>query len=257
MAVVGDKEVIFTRNTPHYDLALNAIRQLRDKKRLINRQEQSATIRRIQRASTGDSSSKRYIWKRIYDFSRTAAVGFRMAMLEAMGVDQDWWPEVESTENASKTNMRHDSDTPHFEVAKTYDQAMEYWAHYDQLYPHYYIRQKYIETKEGKDVPLDSLMVIFRKNFKEMITITTKVRLLRGADDTNEYDASVHVICTMRAVDDDTNDIDVPAFQKVKVLVSTSDFPDTDEAKKEQEETFKEASESMAEKLKKFDEKPK
>ena len=256
-----EADVIFVENDPNFALVLNAIQQLHSKGRLRFIEEQIVTIRRIQRALTEENDPLRYTWKRFYDFSRTAAVGFRMAMLEAMGVDRDWWPEIASREqNASAPNMSHHPDKLS-SMAESKEQALEYWSHYDQLYPHYYIRQKYKETREGEDVPLDSIMVIFRGNFREMITIITKVCLPRGAPGAIVYNASVRVICTRYTiVDGDIDDKeredrskDAPAFQQVKVLVRTLDLTDTEKAKDAHKWLLDGASDSIAKLTKKLE----
>lgn len=269
MAAAEDGEVIFVQNDPNFDLVLNAIQQLRNTFRLHRTHQQSATIIRIERALRENerelaaaNPNLRYTWKRFYDFSRTAAIGFRMAMLEATGTPRVWWDTMQRTgQNKREGNMVHEPEPMLFKVPEDEDQAMEYWSHYDQLYPHYYMRQKYKDTQTNGHVPLDSMMVIFRRNFTELIQITTTVRLPKGAPGAREYDASVHVVCTRSTIDQgDMDDEDrddkekvAPAFQKLKVLIRTVDFTDTEKAKSELEVSFTEASLSMDEMLKKLE----
>ena len=210
------EEVIFLQTDPTFNLVLLAMRQLRDKGRVpVDRTTlQSAFIRRIERAVRG-ANDNCYRWKQLYHFARTAGVCFRMTMLEATGIPQEVWPQTKSfPPNTREGNMGHDQDPMPFQLAETEDNAKRYWSKYDQLYPHAIITKKYEETEEGQSVPLNSMMVIFRNDFREMIEITTTVRLTKRAV---EYDASVHVLCVRREIDPG-NDENTPAFKQLQEI---------------------------------------
>ena len=107
-SVCSMAEVIFLQTDPTFNLVLSAMMELRDNERLPlpRTTVQRAYIDRIERPVR-----PLYIWKRKYDFSRTASVCFRMAMLEATGIPRDLWPETVSTEgNTREGNMHREPD---------------------------------------------------------------------------------------------------------------------------------------------------
>lgn len=214
-------EVIFVQTDPTFNLVLLAMKQLRDNERLpVGRTTwQTAYITRIERAlEEGANDDLCYTWNSRYDFARTAGVCFRMAMLEAMGIPRNCWPRMQSIQqNTRAGNMGHHPDVMPFQLANTQEGARQYWSYYDRLYPHYYISERYSETAQDASVPLNSMMVIFRNNFKEMIEITTTVRLQKGAASAGVYDASVHVLCVRREIDPG-DDKKTPAFQQLQAI---------------------------------------
>ena len=220
---------IFLQTDPTFNLILLAMRQLRDNGRVcVDRTtSQRAYITRIERGVEG-ANDNRYRWSRLYDFVRTAGVCFRMTMLAATNIPQDAWPRMQSfPQNTRESNMGHDPDPMPFQLAGTEDDARRYWSKYDQLYPHAIITKKYEETEEGASVPLNSMMVIFRNDFKEMIEITTTVRLTKGAANAGEYNASVYVLCVRREIDPG-NDENTLAFQQLQELCRGEDAATAD-----------------------------
>lgn len=216
---------------PTFELVLNAVSQLREKKRLDDKHNQSANIKYIKNA-TDDG----YHWDRLYDFARTASVGFRMAMLKAMGAKEEWWPKT-------KSNPKPESEVkPGLQLkmhVTNWGQANEYWANYDRIYHHSYIQQKYNNTKNESLVPLDSMMVIFRGKFKEMIQIITNVHLWKDIKQQGVYKAAVRVACIRYTIKkSDTEDIDTPAFKKLKAI-NGGEMTHAEVAKRELEATIK------------------
>lgn len=204
-------EVIFLQTDPNFSLVLQAMKELRDKKRLPLKKTtvQRAWITRIKAAVYPE-----YIWDRMYDFSRTASACFRMAMLEATGIPRDWWPTAVSTKaNTHRDNMGREPDPVRFHLAADKDKARTYWSHYDQLYPHYTITEKYDKTNADESVPLNSMMVIFREGFTEMIEITTTVQFQKDLPsmEHREFNVSVNVVCIKREIEPGDDKL-TPAF---------------------------------------------
>lgn len=196
-------EFIFLQTDPTFNLVLLAMRQLQEKRRLPvgQMQQQRAFIRRIERAADDGENAARYTWNSTYNFARTASACFRMAMLEAAGIPRNCWPVIQGfQQNTHVDNMDHEPAEMNFHLANDCDRAKTFWSEYDRLYPANYITLKYTETAEGESVPLNSMMVIFRNDFTEMIEITTTVRLQRGANNAHVYNASVHVLCIKRQI---------------------------------------------------------
>lgn len=214
-------EVIFVQTDPTFNLVLLAMKQLRDNERVpVDRTTlQTAKITRIERAlEEGANNDLRYMWDSCYDFARTAGVCFRMTMLEATGIRRKYWPRMQPIQqNTRADNMVHHPVAMPFSLADTQEDARKYWSYYDRLYPHYYISEKYNKTEQNARVPLNSMMVIFRNDFKEMIEITTTVHLTKDAANAGEYDASVHVLCVRRGIDPG-DDERTPAFQQLQEI---------------------------------------
>ena len=144
-----------------------------------------------------------------------------MAMLEATGISRDLWPQTESTRrNTREGNMGHEPDPMPFNLARTQDQAKRYWSHYDHLYLPSIITDRYDNTLPNDSVPLESMMVIFRNDFNEMIEITTNVQLEKDhlPMEPREYNASVSVVCIWRVIDPG-DDERTPTFKLLKQVV--------------------------------------
>ena len=211
-------EVIFLQTDPTFHLVERAIRELQEMQRLRGHIVQGAHILRIERAlqvgENDENDDLRYTWKSTNNFARTAGACFRMAMLEATGVSRREWPRIDAfQQNTCEGNMAHAPDPMSFHLADNRRDAKKYMSKYKQLYESSVIVQKYKEAAVGADVPLNSMMVIFRNDFTEMIRITTVVEL-RKTDD-KVYHAKVCVLCEKNEISpgDDTQ---TPAFHELK-----------------------------------------
>lgn len=99
------------------------------------------------------------------------------------------------------------------------------------------------ETPNGGQVPLNSMMMIFRNNFTEMIKITTTVRLQKDDEHRDVYNASVHVLCVKRVIVDG-DDTRAPDFQRLKAMCNG---PDADMAERKLQEHIAEAQQRLDE----------
>ena len=211
-------EVIFLQTDPTFHLVERAIRELREVQRLISLIEQGAHILRIERAlqvnEDDENDDLRYTWNNTNNFARTAGACFRMAMLEATGVPRREWPQIQAfQQNTREGNMGHSPDRMLFQLAENRRDAKKYMSKYKQLYESGVIVQKYKEADVGADVPLNSMMVIFRNNFTEMIRITTVVELRKTGN--KVYHAKVRVLCEKNEINPG-DDAQTPAFQELK-----------------------------------------
>ena len=107
------------------------------------------------------------------------------------------------------------SHTPNrqFCLADNRREAKRYSSKYKILYESNDIIQKYRGTAAGANVPLNSVMVIFRNNYNEMIKIITVVHLQKRVD--KFYHASVRVLCEKYAIAQG-DDAQLPAFRELR-----------------------------------------
>ena len=228
------EEAIFLQTDSTFSLVGDAFVQLQQAGRLVERIRQGARIRRIQRALVEEEEEDeeeeeeeeedeeqqqedpRYRWRNVNDFARTASACFRMAMMEATGINRRYWPRIDSfQQNTREGNMSH-THRP-FCLADNRREAKRYSSKYKMLYESNDIIQKYRGTAARAAVPLNSVMVIFRNNFTEMIKITTAVRLRKRVNDDHVYHASVRVLCEKYVIAQG-DDAQLPAFRELRAL---------------------------------------
>ena len=133
-------------------------------------------------------------------------------MMEATRINCRHWPRIDSfQQNTREGNMSH-TDRP-FCLAHNKREAKRYSSKYKILYESNDIIQKYRGTAAGANVPLNSVMVIFRNNFSEMIKIITVVDLQKRVD--KVYHATVRVLCEKYRIAQG-DDAQSPAFQELR-----------------------------------------
>jgi len=223
-------EAIYLQTDRTFNLVQDAIAELRRERRLDQGIRQGARICRIERALNEEEEEEdeeeeqeqqqedpRYTWRSINDFARTASACFRMAMMEAMGIDRKYWPRINSFQQNTREGNMIPADIQ-FHLTENRREAKRYSSKYKMLYESNDIIQKYRDTAARANVPLDSVMVIFRNNFTEMIKITTAVHLQKGVDNDRVHHASVRVLCEKHAIapDQEGDDARLPAFHKLR-----------------------------------------
>ena len=135
--------------------------------------------------------------------------------MEAKRINCRYWPRIDSfQQNTREGNMSH---TPNrqFCLAHNKREAKRYSSKYKILYESNDIIQKYRGTAAGANVPLNSVMVIFRNNFTEMIKITTAVRLRKRVNNDHVYHASVRVLCEKYVIAEG-DDAQLLAFRELR-----------------------------------------
>ena len=223
------EEAIYLQTDSTFSQVRDAIVELQQAGRLVEGIRQGARIRLIQRAleeeedeeeeeeeeedeEEQEPESPKFQWRSVNDFARTAGACFRMAMMEATGINRRYWPRIDSfQQNTREANMSH-TDRP-FCLADNRREANRYSSKYKMLYESNDIIQKYRGTAAGANVPLNSVMVIFRNN--EMIKIITVVHLQKRVD--KFYHASVRVLCEKYVIAQG-DDAQLPAFRELRAL---------------------------------------
>ncbi len=142
-------------------------------------------------------------------FASTAQAVFRMCMLRAAGVPEAHWPSGtprQRTRERNVGNMIHEYNGPNpgdpgFILAQDDREARMYYSSYDRLYPQFYIAQKIIDVDNPQDrAQLSSMMLIFRRNFQDIIEINTTAHVREDQEEIGRYECSVDVRVRRRNV---------------------------------------------------------
>ena len=173
-------EAIYLQTDRTFNLVQDAIAELRRERRLDHGIRQGARIRRIERALNEEEEDEdeeeeeeeeeeeqeqvhenpRYTWRNINDLARTGSACFRMAMMEATGIDRKYWPRINSfQQNTHVDNMSHTPADMQFHLTENKREAKRYSSKYKMLYESNDIIQKYRDTATGANVPLDSCLL--------------------------------------------------------------------------------------------------
>lgn len=103
--------------------------------------------------------------------------------------------------------------------------AREYYSKYDCLYPHFRIEKALKEVEPNQWMFLPTMMLIFRKNFSEVIEISTTFRA-REVQEPNTahallgtFNSYVNVRCIVRTISD-------PEHAKLNALRKLCSPPD-------------------------------
>lgn len=199
-----EAETIFVQTDPAFDIVLWAIKELRDRNRLRLRHCQRAHIDNI--ASNHEQDDQALFFGGQIpamgnkQFGRTASSIIRMCMLEAVGIRQDWWPKIgihTNSRNRAALEME-DIMVPRFHLANAQEIAKNYWSKYDQLYPHSLIENKVDGLANNQQGSMPSMMFIFRRNFTEVIEITTTFNATPQGNQT--FSSYVSVTCIVRDI---------------------------------------------------------
>lgn len=194
-------EYIFLDTDPTFNLPLFVIRELRDAGRMQPQSQCSARIENIESNVDGDDNKLRFGrgGNDTTEFTRTAGAVIRMCMLRATNIPRCHWPNQNAImKKRNRDKMQYEGNG--FTLANELQPAKHYWSKYDQLYPHYIIQDK-IDAAEAADdrqpVQLNSMMLIFRNNFQQIIEITTTANATRQ---NNHFDSYVNVLVNVYTI---------------------------------------------------------
>ena len=226
-------DLIFVNIDPGFDTALRALRELEKPTRLETKNHQEAWLDVIQSNAKGDDKIFKFGGesppKQALAFGRTASAVFRMVMLRAVGIEEDFWP------NLGNNTMRRNKEALRFAVSKQFKnkEALKlvgentnnktvqlYYEKYDQVFPPTLISGR-LSTNKGKNVPFHNKMLIFRNNFEEVIIIETTANATMypssdlGWESEREFDSDVKVTCTRKTI---MPGEDGEHFKKLKAL---------------------------------------
>ena len=227
-----DGDIIFMNIDPGYNIGLHALEELRNEGRLEILNQQRAWLEAIQSDVDGDKNILTFGGENprpdegASAFGKTASAVFRMVMLRAVQIREDWWPELhQTTTERNKNAMRFKvlSGSP-FRLLDTQndnkDTARRYWRKYDHAFPPSLVESE-VSENHGSNVNFKNKMLVFRNNFSEVIEIVTDANATMDPLGWNagEFDSYVQVECTRRAIKSDVGE-EGEDFKKLKELIS-------------------------------------
>ena len=197
-------EYIFIQTDPAFDYVLKATVELKRQDRLVTLKDQTAELQDIE-SNDKEEERKFQFGGGKKDpskaFGQTASAVVRMCMLEAVQINRDFWPKMGN--NSQRRNRKkviftsHRPSTVPFTLTEDKSTAKKYWSKYDQFYPHFLIEEK-VSGNQRASMP--SMMLIFRKNFSELVEITTTFTAMRRHNPADQFDSFVNVFCAVREI---------------------------------------------------------
>ncbi len=223
-------DMIFVNIDPGYNTALQAVEELKQEGRLEVFNRQRSWLEAIQSDVDGDNNIFTFGGENARPdegasaFAETASAVFRMVMLRAVQINDDWWPDL--PEHAMKRNK----NALRFQVltsspfklldrkSGSKDAARLYWRKYDHAFPPSLIESELLEN-HGNNVNFHNTMLIFRNNFSEVIEIITVAHSTMDPLGWNagEFDSYIQVECIRRDIKPVEEDGE--AFIKLKELI--------------------------------------
>ena len=245
-------ELIFLDTDAIFNLVLRVTKELGDQDRLRVTHSQAACITDIE--SNDEREDHRLVFggqletnMAFVSFGRTASGVLRMCMLEAVGIERNLWPqtgEFSKARNMQRLGREVFGDSL-FSLTNDRRKAKNYWRKYDELYRSSKIDEVVRGSAIGQQQSIPSMMVIFRKNFTELIEITTTFNATRREE--HMFNSYVHVACTVRDISEDEDgqlwhrfkemmplyDIPVEYFKAVVTVVSEKDEDDENDSEED------------------------
>ena len=223
-----EEETIFVQTDPAFNAVLLALEELQDQNRLRVTHCQTAYIKDIESNDEQEDHRLRFGGQNAPNmacesFGRTASAIVRMCMLEAAGINRAWWPQIgprSNNRNQAKLQLEVLID-PHFSLANDWRTAAHYWSKYDQLYPHFRIQYTVENLNIDNEGSMQSMMLIFRNNWTEMIEITTTLRATPREE--HRFNSKVSVACIVREI---SQAEDRPHTAHLKELIQPFNIPD-------------------------------
>ncbi|XP_028400197.1 uncharacterized protein LOC114523466 [Dendronephthya gigantea] len=224
-------DLIFVNIDPGYNIASDAIEELKKSGRLEEMNQQRSWLEAIQSNVDGDNNVFKFGGENAGPdeaasaFAEIASSVFRMVMLQAVKISEDWWPELQ--ENVMKRNTKAlrsqvMSASPFHLLDKKNDNkktARKYWRKYDHVFPQSTIESQVLEN-HGVSVNFHNKMLIFRSNFSEVIEIITEANAAMEPLGWNagEFDSNVQVKCIRKEIK--PSEEEGECFKKLKKLSS-------------------------------------
>jgi hypothetical protein len=236
-----DGDMLFTNIDPGYNIGLQALEELGNEGRLEILNQQRSWLEAIQSDVDGDKNILTFGGENARPdegasaFGQTASAVFRMVMLRAVQIREDWWPELhEKTTERNKNALRFQVlSGSAFKLLDTQndnkDAARRYWRKYDHAFPPSLIESE-VSENHGSNVNFHNKMLIFRNNFSEVVEIVTHAHATMDPLGWNagEFDSYVQVECIQREIKSDVGK-EGESFKKLKELVSKSRVEQTEE----------------------------
>ena len=200
-----DQETIFVETDPAFNVVLQALVELRNQDRLQLTNLQTESLEDIESNDRDENSRLKFGGKNgpsyAYSaFGKTASAVVRMCMLGAVGVSKNYWPKAgNKSDERNKGKLRHEIlRQPHFCLAHEQNAARFYYSKYDQIYPPSRIQHELRQVDLNKQVKMSSMMLIFRRNFTEVVEISTT--FTATPKENQQFKSYIHVICAVRKI---------------------------------------------------------
>ena len=220
-------DLIFVNIDPGYNIALDALADLEKDGRLEITNQQRSWLEAIQSNVDGNNNIFTFGGENARSdegasaFAETATAVFRMVMLCAVQISEDWWPELR--DNVMKRNK----NALRFQVSTSFpfklldlkndnrDTARQYWRKYDHAFPLSLVESELLDN-HGSNVNFHNKMLIFRNNFSEVIEIITEAHATMDPLGWNagEFDSYVQVECIRKEIKSSGKDSE--SFKKLK-----------------------------------------
>ena len=223
-------------NDHQFEIARAALQELVEQNRLQTTNIQSASLHAIQSDVKGDHNIFRFGGVGITEEQQASAFGsiasavFRIVMLHAVQISENFWPTFEPNvvmeRNRPALTFQVKEGDPAFKLLDANDgvndnreTAERYWTEYDSLFPPALIESDVLQHRECR-VPFQGMMIIFRNNFREVITILTMGEATmhpRGEGwNSDEFDSKVKVKCTRQTIKYGSSEKDRKYFRKLQ-----------------------------------------
>ena len=223
-------DLIFLNIDPGYNVALHALADLEKEGRLEITNQQRSWLEAIQSNVDGNSNIFTFGGENARPdegasaFGETATAVFRMVMLRAVQISEDWWPQLRG--NA----MERNKNALRFQVTASFpfklldfkndnrDTARRYWQKYDHAFPPSLVESELLDN-HGSTVNFHNKMLIFRNNFSEVIEIITEAHATMDPLGWNagEFDSYVQVECIRKEIKSSEDDSE--SFKKLKATI--------------------------------------
>ena len=212
-----NEETIFVQTDPAFNVVLQSLRELGNQRRLEVTHFQTASLESIESSNEAGKFGGQHKNRANAAFGQTAYAVVRMCMLEAVGVPRSEWPKLSgNTDSRNRAKLQHQVIRgPLFNLAIVRDVAEHYWSKYDHIYPHFWIENKVRQVAINRQVSMPSMMLIFRRNFTEVVEITTTFTATPRGD--QRFDSHIFVICMVRKITAESS-VERPDGECTKVL---------------------------------------
>ena len=255
-------DLIIVSIDPAFNIAQAALDELDEQNRLEVLTSQRSWLHAIQSNVLGDNN----IFKFGQAFGRTASAVFRMVMLRAVQIEDEWWPAIgKRTTERNKEALRFAVSPPDAEPFKLLGEenqennnretAKAYFGKYDHAFPHNVIETK-VSQDEGRRVYFRNKMLIFRNNFSEVIEIITNAHATMHPQGQGwrcgEFDSYVKVTCTRKEIVEGEVTEDGEYFKKLKDLAPTAGQKNAQAKTRVRDDVLKQLDEDRKNEDKKF-----
>ena len=194
-----------------FNLVLETLSELQRNQLLHLRTSRTVMIDNIESNNSSDYHCFRFggehagsFIKRTQAFAKTASSVLRMCMLVSANASHFCPGFGQKSHSRNKAKMQVTHYGQQFELSNNRMLTMEYYGCYDQIYPHFKIEHLLTTQPHERILTPAKIMLIFRRNFSEVIQITTNLEVQDMSDvyGPGIFRSFVHVLCSVYNVGD-------------------------------------------------------